>query len=294
MKHAILITAYKNLSSIQNIIDFFDADKFNFYIHIDKKSKLDGEILMKSYKNVFVSSKYVVNWGGTNHLKAILELCIEALKDSQNQIFHLITAEDYPIKPEKCFMKLETDKIYLEYMEIPSILWSGNGGMDRIDYFNFFDTFNAKKKLGLLIIKGILKIQKFLKLKRPKNILKNQKLYGGSTYWTISREGIEYVLNFTQNNPSFFNRFLYTFCAEEFYFQTLLLNSPLSEKIVNDNLRYIIWDYSQVVNPQFIKVENVEKIVKSDKFFTRKINSSEVISLINSKVEENENMYNHN
>ncbi|MDN5627487.1 MAG: hypothetical protein L0G16_05910, partial [Weeksellaceae bacterium] len=71
-KQAILITAYKDLYSLRQLITLF-GNNFNFYIHIDKKSKIDTDIL-KQFDNVFVSKKYEVNWGGFNHLKAILFL----------------------------------------------------------------------------------------------------------------------------------------------------------------------------------------------------------------------------
>ena len=44
MKQSILISAYKYIEHIKQIIDFFNDD-FTFYIHIDKKSKIPGSAI---------------------------------------------------------------------------------------------------------------------------------------------------------------------------------------------------------------------------------------------------------
>src|SRR4051812_18654329 len=105
MKQAILITAYKNINQLVDIVNYF-PNNFQFYIHIDKKSKLDLTPIKRIQdKNIYISNEYVINWGGLNHLKAILLLASEALKNNENSFFHLITGEDYPVKSVAYFEK---------------------------------------------------------------------------------------------------------------------------------------------------------------------------------------------
>ena len=97
MKQAILITAYKNYNHLEEIINFFD-ENFELYIHIDKKSKIsETELInLNKYENVkLVSQKFNVNWGGLNHLKCILYLCEQALKNPNIYYLHLISGSDY-------------------------------------------------------------------------------------------------------------------------------------------------------------------------------------------------------
>ncbi|KAA6348118.1 hypothetical protein EZS27_004467 [termite gut metagenome] len=95
MKQAILITAYKNLDFISNIIEHFD-EYFDFYIHIDKKCKEDSSIFDK-YNQVYVFKQYRIQWGGLNHCKAIFLLMSKAF-EKRYGFYHLITGSDYPIK----------------------------------------------------------------------------------------------------------------------------------------------------------------------------------------------------
>ena len=101
MKQAILITAYRDFDQLLDLVALFD-DRFGVYIHIDKKSNCGDRIYdsLKGQSHVqWVSSDYTINWGGRNHLLAILSLCKKAFADGKYSYFHLITGQDLPIKP---------------------------------------------------------------------------------------------------------------------------------------------------------------------------------------------------
>lgn len=270
---AILITAYKNINHLNDIIRFFD-EKFSLYIHIDKKSTLtkDELELLNRYKNVrYLTQKYEINWGGLNHLKAILDLSEKAFEEEQNSYFHLITGHDYPIKSLNNFSQFETkysDKIFMEYHPIPYSAWK-NGGMDRLEQYNFYDLIDGRKGIGEQFLKKFGKLQEAIGFKR-KFDKGFPDLYAGSTYWSMNREGINYVFQYLQNNPGFLKRFKYTFCSEEFFFQTILLNSYLKESIVNDNKRFIVWEERNGNYPANLDLTDYQKIKTSDAFFARK------------------------
>ena len=122
MKQGILISAYKNFDHLIDIVSFFD-ENFEIYIHIDKKSKVDGSIIntLHSFNIVkLISRKYLVNWGGLNHLKCILHLSEVALKSQELETFHLISGHDYPIKDIsyfKDFFKTNKEKDFFSYFE---------------------------------------------------------------------------------------------------------------------------------------------------------------------------------
>ena len=164
MSQAILITAYKNYQHLIQIIEFFDSN-FEIYIHIDKKrsiSKMELQIL-ENYEIVrLVSRKYKVNWGGLNHLKAILFLSEKALENPNNYYYHLISGHDFPIKKSRFFLDFfwNSNFEFIESFVMPHKGWVGNGGMDRIDYYNFFDLLNWKNEKQRKWIKRIVKIQK--------------------------------------------------------------------------------------------------------------------------------------
>ena len=274
MTQAILITAYKNFFHLKDIIKFFGKG-FSIYIHIDKKSSISAKELIKlrNCRNVaLVVQKYNVNWGGFNHLKAILYLCNYAFRDSDNFYFHLISGHDFPIKRKKDFIKFFTenkDKNFLDFFVVPKPGWADNEGMDRLEYYNFFDVFNWKDSKQRAVILKFLAIQKKLGYKR--SISKRiPQLYGGSTWWSLNRRSLEYVMRYIRKNRYFLRRFKYTLCSEEFFFQTILLNSELISSIENNNLRFIDWTYKNGNNPAILDKTDFERILRSDAFFARK------------------------
>ena len=288
MKQGILITAYKNINHLKKLINFFDDD-FCFYIHIDKKSQIakDKIELIQNAKNVvFVSRQFKVNWGGLNHLKSILLLSKEAIKDKNIAYFHLISGHDFPIKSCKeiksVLMKNKCNE-FLENFEMPAKCWT-NGGMDRISHFNFYDLFNAKTTIGRIAVDTLLIIQRILKVNRK---IKQDlpKLFGGSTWWTLSYPCLKYVVDYTEKNPSFLMRIEYSFCSEEIYFQTIIMNSTFKANVVNNDLRYKIWESRNGNCPANLDESDYDNIIKSDNIFARRIEYPVSGKLIN-KLEE--------
>lgn len=274
MKQAVLITAYKNIEHLQEIINFFDHE-FEIYIHLDKKSQISDNELLGLKDNLHVkhiSRKYNVNWGGFNHLKSILHLCKIAMKSKDIFYFHLISGHDFPIKglkDFKQFFKDNKESQYIDVFNIPSSGWSGNGGMNRLEYLNFYDFFNAKIPKQHVSILRLLIIQEKIGFKRSFPS-KMPKIYGGSTWWSLSRECLSFVLNYTTNNRRILNRFKFTLCSEEFYFPTLIMNSPFASKIDRSNLRYIDWNSRNGNYPAILDETDYEKVSSSEAFFARK------------------------
>lgn len=275
MKHAILITAYKNIDQLIFLINCFD-DNFTFYVHIDKKSIIEPSLIfdLKNNKKVsYLSRKYNVNWGGRDHLLAILDLCKVSVMDKGLSYFHLISGEDFPAKTNDYFCDLfrgSENLNFLESFKLPAPFWKkDNGGFDRFSYYNFYDLIDAKKNLKF--IEYIVDVQKKYGIKRHFN-WEFENLYAGSTWWSLSRKLIHYVLDFTFQKPLFLRNLRYSFCSEEMYFQTVLLNSPLASEITNDNLRYIEWEYRNGSCPPYLDESDLPHIFHSNKLFARKVN----------------------
>ncbi|MDL2215120.1 beta-1,6-N-acetylglucosaminyltransferase [Dysgonomonas sp. OttesenSCG-928-M03] len=285
---AILITAYKNYTHLDDLVNFFD-ENFSIYIHIDRKSSISQEQIstLREKKNVeLVSQEYNINWGGINHLKAILLLVQKAIENNNNKYFHLITGHDYPIKSLSEFSTFYTsckDKDFMEFHSLPYQDWP-EGGLDRLSRYNMYDCIDGRKGFGELFIKRFSKIQKVLGIKR--RFYKGfPKLYGGSTYWSLRRESLEYVFNYMKSEPRYLKRFKYSFCSEEIFFQTILLNSPFRDKINNNNMRFIVWEERNGNFPANLDDSDYDNILGTSALFARKFEYPVSAGLL-SKVKE--------
>lgn len=274
MKHAILILAHKNITLLCKILKYFD-NQCDIFIHIDKKSSFTLEDInsLYKYRNVKkVYQKFAVHWGGFSMLKSELDLLKLALKESDATYFHLISGQDYPIKPLNVFIEFferHNGKNFLEFKHIPFAARDGNGYF-RFQYYMPYDWVDARNKKGKDIIHKCYKWQKKIGIKRriPDQFYH---LYGGSQWFSITREGAETLLCYTRKSPAFYRRMKYTFASEESYITTVLVNLLPQAKIVNNNLRYIRWLKENGNNPSNLGKEHFSSIINSNAFFARKM-----------------------
>ena len=277
MKQAILILAHKNFDDLIDLIGFFD-DSFSIYIHIDKKAKIDSQTkkdIARSKNVKHISFKYSVNWGGTNVLRAHVLLAKEAIKDPEISYFHMITGQDYPVKSISHFKQLVHNSNpvdYLEHFKIPTGQWR-RGGMYRVDYYNFYDLLNARKN-NRLFIHRLVRLQEILKIKRPFLRDKIPNLFGGSAFWSLTRQTLEYVVDYTNRDGYLLRRLSHTLAPDEIFFQTVIMNSSYAKNVVNDNRRYIDHATNRGGGPPAVLDESdFEKIISSNKLFARKFDS---------------------
>lgn len=272
MKQAVLITAYKNIPHLLRIMDHFD-ENFRFYIHVDKNSQLSQEeirYLSQHSKTGAFSQSFKTRWGGSAHLHSILHLMQKAAQEPEIEYVHLISGHDFPIKSAayfREFIQKNQGAEFMEYFPLPTDKWE-NGGLDRLKYFHVHDLINAKGKYGPWIHRFIA-VQKKLGISRNLDF-KDMVLHGGSTWWSLSRQAVSYILNFLKENPWFLKKFRFSFCAEEIVIQTVLLNSPFKSKIQNSNLRLIVWEYRNGNIPAVLDESDLEKIHASNHLFARR------------------------
>lgn len=270
-------------------MDTLDS-RFRFYIHIDKRSSVTPEESRKLSSHpacAFVSRQYQVNWAGFHHLRAMILLLEEASKDSRNGVFHMISGQDFPIKSADEIVRLfelNTNKQYIENFPMPAGHWE-HGGMHRLWHWYFYDLFNYKSRFGYYTNKAISKFQNLFGIKRnwPKSL---PPLYGGGTWWSITRECTTYVVEYRKKNPALLNRLKFTLCPEEMYFQTIIMNSPFAEQAVSDHLRYIDWSSRNGNAPANLDISDYYKLLSSDKLFARKFEypvSEELLKQLNRK-----------
>jgi hypothetical protein len=103
-------------------------------------------------------------------------------------------------------------------------------------------------------------------------MLGNICLAGGRTNWCLTRECLEYINDCVQNKKDFVEYCRRVSIPDEMFFQTLLLNSHLKDRLVNDNLKYVVWP-SLSRNPKLLTSQDYEQFIGTKKLFARKFDS---------------------
>ena len=275
MRQAILITAYRDMPQLQRLVEWFDAD-FELFIHLDKRCREDIS-WMDGMTNVHMYRNFAVEWGDYRHLKAIVLLMREAYFHTDLEYFHLITGSDYPVPPIaefKAFCEEHRHDNYLEHFPLPHADWGKEGGLNRINYYWWSP--NSTRSKGAKLTRKLVNLQRRLGIKRGFKYFDGN-LYGGGTYWSVSREAIKVALDYLDHHPGYLRRFRHTSIAEEICMPTLWVNSGIH--LINDYKRHIDWG-PDGANPQVLTEKDYDKIVASDALFCRKVETGKSDTLI--------------
>lgn len=96
----------------------------------------------------------------------------------------------------------------------------------------------------------------------------------------LTHDAVSYILEYTNNHPEYLKRFRFTHCADEIYFQSILLNASFSKHCENNTLRYFNWSKGPEF-PRTLRMDDLNDIIQSDALFARKFDEqvdSEIIS----------------
>lgn len=220
---------------------------------------------------VYLSREYDIHWGSSLIVKSILKLIAEVIKDESIAYAHLISGQDYLVKSSKelvDFFELEKGNEFLEHWGLPTDRWY-RGGLNRIKYYYLFDLFKARTGILRRINNTLVDIQKFVRLERrfkPEGM----QLYGGSMWWSLSLECLNYIDHFVTENPEIIHSFNHTFCSDEIMLQTIVMNSPYARNVKNTNFRYLCWEDRNGNYPANLDETDWLKIKESEAFFARK------------------------
>lgn len=273
MKHAILVLAHKNVRQLCRLIGYFSRD-CDVFVHIDKKQPFsrEDEEMLRSYRQVkLVSREYDVNWGGTSVLESELHLLRMAVRQSDADYFHLISGQDYPVRPLDhflAFFERNAGKEYISYLHLPHPNWENNT-FRRLQYYYPFDDASGQRNPRGWVWEQVRRQQE-RGLKRP---IPDEfdHLYGGSQWFSISRHAATTLLDYTDRSPSFYGRMWMTFAPEECYVATVLVNLLDKDSIEPWNHRFIRWKYENGNRPANLGYEHFRFLLDKDYLFARKI-----------------------
>lgn len=298
MKIAYIILAYKLPEQLVRLAHKLNTDTASFFIHVDKKT--EDEIYKKmvkplsAYKNVYFLKRHVCNWGDFGVVEATLDGIRESLgSELMYNYVILLTGQDYPIKSNRHIQKVlqkNAEKSFIEFFPLPSNRWEGEGGgMDRVTHWHFnwrgrrIAFTKGKRFFSPRLNSWWAAFVTALHL-RPK-VPKDLKLFGGSGVWCLTRDCVEYLNEFAQRNNRFVKFFKHVFAPDEIFFQTVLMNSHLKSRLVDDDLRYVLWNDSP--HPKILGKQNFEEMINTDNLFARKFDmtvDADVLDMIDREI----------
>ncbi len=276
MKLAYIIQAHKGFKQLSILIDILSKNS-DVYLHIDLKNDYLYNRLKDHYlsqKNIFIlSDRISVNWSGFSQVKATLNL-LEAVRGKNYDYVTLLSGQDLPIKSHSEIISFLSEDVHREFIHIAP------------DYKNYswrllrYSPWSESKSIRNFPLNKLnsisIKLQNLLNIKKP--FLKNLDIYMGSSWFTITNNAVEYILD--SIDDKLIEGFRSTTCSDEHFIQTLLMNSPFKERVVRENIVYIYWSEGNP-NPKILTMDDYLKLKNSTKLFARKFDIDVDADIIN-------------
>ena len=163
---------------------------------------------------------------------------------------------------------------FMEIFPLPTPRW--HGGWMRLAWRHPLDRLDLRNEYELAVSSRYLRRQRATGKMRP---LSDFSMYGGSTWWDLTREAVDYVCVHADWN-GWYDRLADTYVPEEVYVQTLLMNSPLRDTLTDRLLRYIDWTPRRGHSPAVLDETDLTALLASDALFARKVDSRTSARLI--------------
>jgi Core-2/I-Branching enzyme len=227
-----------------------------------------------SVRDVHFLSRHACHWGDFGHVRATLKGIRQLLSNEIPFDYAiLLTGQDYPVRSPReieSFLAKADGQSFMHHWPLPYPLWDGRGGLDRLESWHFI---RYRRRLHVRVP---------LRRRLPGGL----RPYGGTPYWVLSRAVIEWIDNFVAHNPRFVRFFEHVFVPDELFFQTLVMNSPLGDSVVDDDLRYTDWE--RMPAPAILGQDDLPKLLESNALIARKFDptvDSKVLDLLDAHLD---------
>jgi hypothetical protein len=237
--------------------------------------------------------KYARAWGTYQLINVMLDAMKKAVCFDYNYFINL-SGQCYPLKSIDSIKKALHGKnlAFMDFFKIPDARWGKQGGLERLNYSYYENPFSNLHNILLEKMLGSSKNDKKRVIKLPRinrRIPYNLEPYGGSMWFCLTKKHVDYILEYLKNKPALLDFFKHTQIPDELLFQTIIMNSPLKDTVLNDNLRYIDWSKKGVPLPSILTVDDAKNLLNSQKLFARKFDielDEKILNLIDSQKEK--------
>ncbi|MCI2030944.1 MULTISPECIES: beta-1,6-N-acetylglucosaminyltransferase [Limosilactobacillus] len=272
---AILIIAHKDIDQVIELSKKL-RPTFKVIIHFDKKAPVSEAQKQKLQQlGVDYFSTISVHWGSWSIGQVAVELMRRAMQDPEIDYVHLISGQDWPLKPIEeinNFYK-ENDNIYLRYYKADVKKGRDNALNWQKFYYNY-DKIDRHSLFGKVYNRLSTWIQSLLRVNKLKKLGINLEIYTGANWCDLPRDAVEYCLDYFDNHENFRKMLKTGSFSDEFWVQTIICNTPqFKSRLQYDYHRFIKWEHIHNSFPAILDERDYKAIKKSNAMFGRKFES---------------------
>ena len=299
MKLVYTIIAHHQFEQFRRLIERLNKPDVSFVFHISSNCEPgfyeQVEAAYGEAENVCFARRYNVYWGNFSMVRAAIST-INALVESGFEYDYCLSlsGQDYPLKTheEICeTLAAGQGKQFLEYYSVNT--------MEGDDAQRYLSTHVWIRSLHLWyphtnLNSWITRLyNKFFSLFLPerRTLPNGYDGYKGSFWCQLTPDCIEYMYHYLKSKEGkrLIRYYTFTYHAAEFFFHTLLLNSPYKDQILSEDHHFAIW-FDHTGHPKSFTNDDFDSIMASGKLFARKFdlrNGVELFDRIDAVVDGN-------
>jgi hypothetical protein len=277
---AYILLVHKNPGQVNKFVKQIISEKYSdVFIHIDKKNKRLISEIIKSPRVRILNESINVRWGDISMVDATLLLLKEVIDTGIKYDFVCLrSGQDMLVKKGFSeFLSQNNDRIFMNAYRVSKkephaafAIFNWPKWARQI-YITPFHPYRVLRRLIASLYGLGVNI-----LPKKNHLPLNYNIYNGSNWFCLPLEVVEFILKFLKENKWYYNSFKNSLVPDEFFFQTLIMNSKFKVNVVNSNLMYIKFGESikSRNNPITLRMEHIETILESNEYFARKFDEN--------------------
>jgi hypothetical protein len=275
MKQVFLIAAHKDPAQLNALVERLRDEDFLIYVHLDAKGAIEPFDVHPGAR--LVGKRVAVHWGCFSQVEATLnslEQIVAEVPEFDKVL--LLSAQDFPLLSNAALKSALAALRGHELLDTAPI-GRGPGQWAAAYRYQYFYRQDAGRALRLACSLANRAMRACGLARRMPGGLQP---HGGSSWWALSRDCVREVLARVRREPGLLRFFRSVSCADELFFQTLVMNSRFRERVLSENFRYVQWPQRGARNPKILDEHDFERIAASNAHFCRKIDSRASAALL--------------
>jgi len=258
MRIAHVILVDKNPVQILRLLKRIYHRDADIYIHIDLRCPLVDYHEVMHFKNVrMIQPRGDLGGAGFSRVETMINAMRMVMHAGKEYDYvNFMSGEDYPLQAPAHFLDYLQQHKEFEFIGSQSC----EGSEPAISDGGPFD-FSAPARSVWLRVMGLLSPGEAV----PDNYI----IRRGSPWMVLTGLAVLYILKFVAGDPGFVRYFKRVEAPCEFFFQTILYNSPFRSRMRNDHFHYGE-GAENGVTLKTLTIKDKEQLLASDRLFARK------------------------
>lgn len=288
MKKIFAITCHKLTNPLIYTINYLSSFDDNIVlIHLDLKSHIEDFRFLQSNNVLFIPERVDFVWGGVSQIIADLNL-LKFSRLFSYDYFFLLSGDDIPVMTNFAMDLFLQDNYGLQFVHFQNYKNNIVDPYERIKYRHFYFHYRREKSLTYKVLKKSYSYVKFFFKNKYffSNYEKFPDLYKGVNWFGVTKNMVDYILEYLVENEWYLPAFESSLCADEVFFHSIMNTNKeaiyyFNNDSINNALRYIDWN-SGPEYPKILSQDDISNISQDQPvFFARKIHQDISLSYLN-------------